>query len=118
MNSTAYIVTTLVAFLLGQWLVTRKHWSGFLVWCVANIYSIVTCILTDMPRTSLLFAAYFIVNFASLRSWFANSRAASRVGAAESPGVTIQRLLEGRTGVVQFARSRVSPGTGGRSRSF
>ena len=79
MNSTTYIVITLLAFVLGQWLVTRKHWAGFLVWCAANVYSIFTCILTDMPQTSFLFAAYLIVNCASLRSWFAKSRTTVRM---------------------------------------
>lgn len=93
MNSTAYILITLVAFLLGQWLVTRKHWSGFLVWCAANVYSIVTCILTDMPQTSCLFAAYFIVNFASLSSWFTKSRVASRGEIVSA--ITYRKLLQG-----------------------
>jgi len=107
MNSTSYIVITLLAFLLGQWLVTRKHWLGFLVWCGANIYSIVTCILTDMPQTSCLFAAYFIVNFASLRSWFANSKDESRAELGELPPVTIRKLMQGRGAAFNLAQKRV-----------
>jgi len=75
MNSITYIVANLAALILGQWLVTRGHWSGFLVWCAANLYSIVTCVLTGMPQTSVLFGAYFLVNSASLCAWFARSRA-------------------------------------------
>ncbi len=74
MNSTTYIIANLIALLAGQWLVTRGHWSGFLVWCAANLYSIVTCVVTGMPRTSCLFGAYFIVNFASLWSWLSKSK--------------------------------------------
>jgi len=74
MNSTTYIVANLVALVIGQWLVTRGHWSGFLVWCTANLYSIVTCLLTGMPQTCFLFGAYFLVNSASLYSWLAKAR--------------------------------------------
>ena len=100
MNSTTYIVATLLAFLLGQWLVTRKHWAGFLVWCAANVYSIVTCVLTNMPQTSFLFAAYLLVNFVSLRSWFAQSRTTTRAELPEVPPVAISRLLQGRDGAL------------------
>jgi len=113
MNSTIYIATTLVAFLVGQWLVTRKHWSGFLVWCLANIYSMVTCIRTDMPQTSLLFAAYLIVNFASLRSWFANSRTTALVGLKEAPTGTIH---EG-PGPLQLVPAVSGAGNGAGSRT-
>ncbi|MCU0786847.1 MAG: nicotinamide mononucleotide transporter family protein [Verrucomicrobia bacterium] len=94
MNSTAYIVTNLLAFVLGQWLVTKKHWSGFLVWCAANVYSIVTCVLTDMPQTSCLFGAYFLVNACSLYSWFAKSRPrAFVIGANRS--LNLQHRIQG-----------------------
>ena len=75
MNSITCIVANFAALVLGQWLVTRGHWFGFLVWCAANLYSIVTCVLTGMPQTSVLFGAYFLVNSASLCAWFAKSRA-------------------------------------------
>ena len=74
MNTITYVIANLTALVLGQWLVTRGHWSGFLVWCAANLYSIVTCLLSGMTQTCLLFGAYFLVNFASLWSWLAKSR--------------------------------------------
>ncbi len=77
MNTTTYVVANLAALVVGQWLVTRGHWSGFLVWCAANLYSIVTCLLTGMPQTSCLFGAYFVVNFASLWTWFTKARTAT-----------------------------------------
>ena len=87
MNSTAYIVTNLAALIIGQWLVTRGRWAGFLVWCGANLYSILTCLLTGMPQTSILFGAYFLVNFVSLWSWVARTRAAT--SDAPDPAVTL-----------------------------
>lgn len=74
MNSIHYIAVNLLSFVIGQWLVTRGHWGGFLVWCAANLYSVVVCITTGIPETSCLFAAYFAANFWSLRSWLAQSR--------------------------------------------
>lgn len=71
MNSTTYVMVNLAALFLGQWLVTRGHWSGFLVWCAANYYGIVTCLLSGMPQTACLFGAYFLVNAGSLWSWWA-----------------------------------------------
>ncbi len=48
MNSLTYVVANLAALVIGQWLVTRGHWAGFLVWCAANFHSIVTCRLTGL----------------------------------------------------------------------
>jgi hypothetical protein len=88
MNTTTYVVANLAALVVGQWLVTRGHWSGFLVWCAANLYSIVTCLLNDMPQTSCLFGAYFLVNFASLRTWFTKARTAALAETALPAAVT------------------------------
>jgi hypothetical protein len=74
MNSITYISVNLLAFVFGQWLVTRGHWSGFLVWGLANIYSALTCVVTGIPETSCLFAAYFLANLASLRAWIARGQ--------------------------------------------
>jgi hypothetical protein len=74
MNSVPYIVINLLALVVGQFLVTRGHWSGFLVWCAANIYSAATCVATGIPETSCLFAAYFLVNACSLKAWIAKAR--------------------------------------------
>lgn len=74
MNSLTYIMINLVALVVGQYLVTRGHWSGFLIWCAANIYGAATCVATGIPETSCLFAAYFLVNFCSLWSWLKRER--------------------------------------------
>jgi len=111
MNSIAYILITLLAFLVGQWLVTRGHWAGFLVWCAANVYSIVTCFLTDMPQTSSLFATYLVVNFASLRSWYVKSRNAAREEAGRGSATTLGQLLHGQVHSLHPAPERVEAGT-------
>lgn len=68
------ITFNLVGLVLGQWLVTRRHWSGFLVWAACNVYGGIACFMTGIPETSCLFAAYLIVNLGSLRVWMANDR--------------------------------------------
>jgi hypothetical protein len=68
-NSVSYIVLNLLVLLLSQWLVTRGHWLGFLVWCAANLYDAMICRRTGIPKTSCLFGAYFFVNLCSLWSW-------------------------------------------------
>jgi nicotinamide riboside transporter PnuC len=78
MNSPSYIAFNLVGLVLGQWLVTRGHWTGFLVWCACNVYGVVVCIQSGIPETSCLFGAYFLVNACSLRSWFAKARQQNR----------------------------------------
>jgi hypothetical protein len=87
MNSTPYVAANLAAFVLGQWLVTRGHWSGFLVWCAANLYSIVICTRTGMPQTGVLFGAYFLVNLASLLAWAAKTRAPTAPSSSRSKPV-------------------------------
>lgn len=74
MNSATYIIINLLCLVAGQWLVTRGHWSGFLVWSVCNIYGAIVCVITGIPETSCLFAAYFIVNFSSLCAWFVKAK--------------------------------------------
>lgn len=69
MDSISYILINLTALVVGQLLVTRGHWAGFLVWSLCNIYSVVICVVTGIPATSCLFAAYFLVNLYSLRTW-------------------------------------------------
>jgi len=63
MNSTSYIVANRAALVIGQWLVTRGHWCGFLVWCSANLYSIFTCVLTGMPQTKAFSTARFEIRW-------------------------------------------------------
>jgi nicotinamide riboside transporter PnuC len=74
MNTPSYIAFNLIGLVVGQWLVTKSHWSGFLVWCACNVYGVIACLTTGIPETSCLFAAYFIVNFCSLWSWLGKNR--------------------------------------------
>ena len=85
MNSITYVGVSLLAFVLGQWLVTRGHWSGFLVWCLANLYSALTGMVAGTLETSCLFGAYFVANLVSLRSWFASTRSACPANRALDP---------------------------------
>lgn len=98
MNSVTYISINLFAFLLGQWLVTRGHWAGFLVWCMANVYSVLTCVVTGIPETSCLFATYFLVNLASLRAWFTKSQKPRPPNPALITGANASAQRPGRIG--------------------
>jgi nicotinamide riboside transporter PnuC len=91
MDSVSYIVINLTALVVGQLLVTRGHWAGFLVWSLCNVYSVVICVVTGIPATSCLFIAYLFVNLYSLRSWLGK-----RFGGMPSAGaaVTIHRQAQ------------------------
>jgi hypothetical protein len=86
MNSPCYIAFNLIGLVFGQWLVTRGHWAGFLVWCSCNIYGVIVCFTTGIPETSCLFGAYFVVNACSLFSWLGKTRASQHISQADTAG--------------------------------
>lgn len=70
MNMMLPAALNIAAFLLGQWLVTRGRWTGFLLWAASNLMIATCCFLQRGPDpTGGLFVVYATVNVASMLAW-------------------------------------------------
>ena len=88
MNASLIALIGIAAFVLGQWLVTRKHWSGFLVWAGSNLMVAVMCLAQANHPTACMFLVYFLANVYSMTAWrFPSIRqpGSTRLAAPSSP---------------------------------
>jgi nicotinamide riboside transporter PnuC len=69
MNSYLPAVINIAAFVIGQMLVTRRHWTGFLVWAAANYLVAITCLTHDNESTGCMFMVYCAANVYSMWLW-------------------------------------------------
>lgn len=72
MNSYLPAIINIAAFFLGQVLVTRGRWSGFLVWAAANYFVAITCLTHDSETTGCMFMVYCATNIYSMWLWSRN----------------------------------------------
>ena len=54
MNSPGQIALNLIGLVVSHRLVTRGHWTGFLVWCACNTCGVFVCFTTGIPEVSWL----------------------------------------------------------------
>ena len=66
------VMISIAAFFVGQWLVTKKCGSGFLVWAVSNLLIAGSAVATGDWATTCLFITYFSANTCSLIAWAAH----------------------------------------------
>jgi hypothetical protein len=69
MNASLIALIGIAAFVVGQWLVTRKHWAGFLVWAGSNLMVAVMCLAQANHPTACMFLVYFLANVYSMMAW-------------------------------------------------
>jgi nicotinamide riboside transporter PnuC len=62
-------VINIAAFAIGQYLVTRRSWAGFLIWAGSNLLVATTCLLGKDPAMACLFLVYFAANVYSMHAW-------------------------------------------------
>ena len=67
-------ILSIVAFFIGQRLVTRKRWTGFLVWALSNSLLTTHLFLDGNTSTALMFLVYAVVNFRSMLLWLRDKR--------------------------------------------
>ena len=70
-------IINIAAFVIGQMLVTRRHWTGFLVWAAANYLVAMTSITQNNASTGLMFMVYCSANVYSMWLWSRQSRSAN-----------------------------------------
>jgi nicotinamide riboside transporter PnuC len=92
MNASLTAFIGIAAFIVGQWLVTRKQWTGFLVWAGSNLMVAAMCLVQDNRPTACMFLVYCLANVYSMIAW-------SRSAATHEP-----ELL--RSTGAEFRRSR------------
>jgi len=69
MNSYLVATISIAAFFVGQLLVTRRHWTGFLIWAMSNYLVAATCVIQANQATACMFLVYFGANVCSMVSW-------------------------------------------------
>jgi len=79
MNTFFPVIINLAAFAAGQWLITRRHWSGFLVWAASNYYFAMSCLATGNQPTAFMFLVYCSANVYSMWIWSRTSPTASEL---------------------------------------
>ena len=67
--NTALAALSIASFFIGQYLVTRRHWTGFLVWALSNLSVALGSFSAGHGATGTMFAIYFAANAWSLFSW-------------------------------------------------
>jgi nicotinamide riboside transporter PnuC len=72
MNSYLPAIINIAAFFLGQVLVTRGRWTGFLVWAAANYLVAITCMTRNDGTTGCMFMVYCTANIYSMWLWSRN----------------------------------------------
>lgn len=78
---------SILSFFVGQFLVTRRCCSGFLIWAVSNLLVATVNFATGDQATGCMFVTYFLANTYSLIAWAreAGQDCAPATGAARSP---------------------------------
>lgn len=74
MDSSFPAAINIASFVIGQLLVTRRRWMGFLLWAGANLMIAVTCVMRNDAPTACMFLVYFAANVYSTILWFRQSR--------------------------------------------
>lgn len=67
-------VLSIAAFFIGQLLVTRRHWMGFLVWGISNYTVAAVFALQANAATTCMFLVYFAANMRSMLTWSRQSK--------------------------------------------
>lgn len=92
-----YLITviSIAAFVTGQLLVTRKQWTGFLIWAASNLLVVVGCLIRGDPPTALMFLAYLIANVYSMLIWARQSKEPSEPAgrACSEPSARVRTRL-------------------------
>ena len=63
------VLLSVLAFFLGQTLVTKGCRNGFLVWAVSNVVVAIVHLSQGEMGVALLFAVYSLANVCSLWAW-------------------------------------------------
>jgi nicotinamide riboside transporter PnuC len=69
MDTTLVAALNIAAFFAGQWLVTRRRWTGFLLWALSNALVAAACLLRADSATACMFLVYLSANLCSMASW-------------------------------------------------
>lgn len=67
--SAAITIICIPSFFVGQWLVTKRHRFGFLVWGLSNLIVAAAKFTSGDLATACMFLIYFLANGYSLLSW-------------------------------------------------
>jgi nicotinamide riboside transporter PnuC len=62
-------IINIAAFFVGQVLVTRRHWGGFLIWAASNCSIAAISVVQGSHPTALMFLVYFTANVYSTILW-------------------------------------------------
>ena len=86
MSGTVAIISIL-SFFVGQFLVTRRCCSGFLIWATSNLLVATVSFATGDRATGCMFVTYFLANTYSLLAWARQSGQTGNpsTGGARSP---------------------------------
>jgi len=74
MNSFLPATIGIIAFAAGQWLVTRRHWGGFLIWATSNYCFAAKFLAEGNHSTACMFLVYCAANVYSMGLWSRRSR--------------------------------------------
>jgi nicotinamide riboside transporter PnuC len=69
MNPYVTAIINISAFAIGQFLVTRRHWVGFLIWAASNLMVAAVCIARGEWATACMFIVYCVANVWSMIAW-------------------------------------------------
>jgi hypothetical protein len=69
MTSILPATLSIVAFFVGQALVTRQRWTGFLIWALSNYAVAAHSALQANAAATCMFLVYFAANMHSVLAW-------------------------------------------------
>jgi len=86
MNVQLPVLINVIAFVVGQMLVTRQHWAGFLIWAGSNYLVALSFLGADQPGTAGLFTMYCAANIYSMWRWSRNREGLEATGRTPDAG--------------------------------